>query len=85
MLTLTTITSFLVPALVVLLILKLIALPIKIIIRVLINMVLGGIILYFLSTFGIISVSLTWWMVAIVGVLGVPGAIIVTIISFFMI
>lgn len=80
MLTLSTIVSFLIPALVVLLVLKLIALPFKIIIKVLINMVLGGLLLFGLGFLGIITVTLTWWMAAIVGILGIPGAIIVAII-----
>lgn len=80
MLSLSTIISFLIPALVVLLVLKLIALPFKIIIKVLINMVLGGLILFGLGALGIITVTLTWWMAAIVGILGIPGAIIVAII-----
>jgi hypothetical protein len=84
MITLSTLLSFLIPAIVVLLVLKLIALPFKIIISFIINMILGGIVLYGLAYFGIITVSLTWWMTAIVGVLGIPGAIIVAILSFFI-
>lgn len=84
MLSLTTIMSFLIPAVVVLLILKLIALPIKLIIGFLINMILGGLLLYGLSFLGIITVELTWWMIAIVGVVGIPGAIFVALLSFFI-
>ena len=76
---LSSILAFLVPALVVLLILKLIALPFKIIIRVAINVILGGILLFVLTTAGIISVTLTWWMLALVGLLEIPGAIIVAV------
>lgn len=84
MITLTTLLSFLIPAVVVLLVLKLIALPFKLIISFLINMVLGGLLLYGLAHFGIVTVSLTWWMTAIVGILGIPGAILVVILSFFI-
>lgn len=84
MFTLATLTSFLIPALVVILILKLIALPFKIIFKVLINVILGGIILFGLGALGIFTVTLTWWMAAIVGILGIPGAIIVAIISFII-
>lgn len=84
MITLSSIISFLIPLVVILLVLKLIALPIKIIISVLVNIILGGIILFLLSSLGIVTVALTWWMVAIVGVLGVPGAIIVALLSIFI-
>ena len=84
MLTLSTLVSFLIPALVVLLVLKLIALPFKIIIKVLINMLLGGLLLFGLGALGIITVTLTWWMAAIVGILGIPGAIIVAILAFIL-
>lgn len=84
MLSLTTIVSFLIPALVVLLVLKLIALPFKIIIKVLVNMLLGGILLFVLCTLGIITITLTWWMIALVGVFGLAGAIVVAILSFIL-
>lgn len=84
MFNLATAMSFLIPALVVVLILKLIALPFKILIKVIINMILGGLLLFGLGTLGIITVTLTWWMAAIVGVLGIPGAIIVAILSFIL-
>lgn len=84
MLSLTTIVSFLIPALVVLLVLKLIALPFKIIIKVLVNMLLGGILLFVLCTLGIITITLTWWMIALVGVFGLAGAIVVAILSFVL-
>lgn len=76
--------SFLIPAMVVLFILKLIALPFKIIIKVLINIVLGGVLLFGLCTLGIITITLTWWMIAIVGVFGLAGAIVVAILSFIL-
>ena len=82
MITISSLIFYLIPLAVVLLVLKLIALPIKIILRVLINAILGGLILFALSFFGIITVSLTWWMAAMVGILGVPGAIIVAVLCF---
>lgn len=85
MLSIDVLMSYLIPAIMVLVVLKLLSLPVKLIIRVLINLILGGLILVGLSALGIITVSLTWWMTAIVGVLGVPGAIIVAVINFLMI
>ena len=84
MFTLSTIISFLIPAMVVLFILKLIALPFKIIFKVLINMLLGGVLLFVLCTLGIITITLTWWMIALVGVFGLAGAIVVAILSFIL-
>ncbi len=78
------VTSYLIPAFIVVMILKSLSISLKIIIRVIINLILGALILVGLSSLGIITVSLTWWMTAIVGILGVPGAIIVAIISFFI-
>lgn len=75
--------SFIIPALVVLLVLKLIALPFKILIKVGINIFLGGLIIFGLSLIGI-TITLTWWMAAIVGILGIPGAIIAIILSFVL-
>lgn len=84
MITLTTLLSFLIPAIVVLLVLKLIALPFKLIIGFLINMILGGLLLYGLASFGIIVVNLSWWMIAIVGIVGIPGAIFVALLTLFI-
>lgn len=84
MFTLSAILSFIIPAMVVLFILKLIALPFKIIFKVLINTILGGALLFILCTLGIITITLTWWMAAIVGVFGLAGAIVVAILSFIL-
>ena len=81
MISLSSIISFLIPLVIVFFVLKIIALPIKIIVSVLVNIVLGGLILFGLSFFGIVTVTLTWWMIAIVGILGIPGAIIVAVLS----
>ena len=84
MISLSAIISFLIPLVVVVLVLKLIALPIKIIISVLVNILLGGLILFALSALGIVTVTLTWWMLAIVGILGIPGAILVALLALFV-
>ena len=63
--------------------LKLIALPIKIIGRLAINAIIGGIILFLLAKIGI-AIMITWWMAALVAVLGIPGVIIVVILSFIL-
>ena len=63
--------------------LKLIALPIKIIGRLAINAIIGGIVLFLLAKIGI-AIMITWWMAALVAVLGIPGVIIVVILSFIL-
>ena len=83
MISLSSIISFLIPLCVVLLVLKLISIPLKLIVSILVNILLGGLILFGLSALGIVTVALTWWMIAIVGILGIPGAIIVAVWALF--
>ena len=78
-----TILSFVITFAVVIIVLKLIALPIKIIGRLAINAIIGGIILLLLAKIGI-AIMITWWMAALVAVLGIPGVIIVVILSFIL-
>lgn len=68
-------------------ILKLLALPMKLIIKLVINGLVGGIIIFLVnligSNFGFI-IDLNWITALIVGILGVPGVIIVTILQFIL-
>lgn len=69
-------------------VLKIIAFPIKRIIQLVINAIVGGLLLYIINIFGAsigFTLDITWWSALIVGVLGVPGVIIVAIIQFFII
>jgi len=72
--------SYLIPLVVLIIILKIIALPFKLIKRIIINSIVGGIVLFILSYFGIVA-SLTWWFLALTGLFGIPGIIIGFIIS----
>ena len=83
MISLSAIISFLIPLCIVLLVLKLISIPIKLIISILVNILLGGLILFGLSVLGIVTVTLTWWMIALVGILGIPGACLLIILKIF--
>lgn len=74
------ILAYAVPVLVVLVVLKLLALPLKLIKRIIINSIVGGIVLFVLSYFGII-VSLAWWGYALTGLFGIPGLVIAVIIA----
>ena len=78
-----TILSFVITFAVVIIVLKLIALPIKIIGRLAINAIIGGVILFLLAKIGI-AIAITWWMAALVAVLGIPGVNIVVILSFIL-
>lgn len=78
-----TILSFVITFAIVIIVLKLIALPIKIIGRLAINAIIGGVILFLLAKIGI-AIAITWWMAALVAVLGIPGVIIVVILSFIL-
>ena len=78
-----TILSFVITFAVVIIVLKLIALPIKIIGKLAINAIIGGVILFLLAKIGI-AIVITWWMAALVAVLGIPGVIIVVILSFIV-
>lgn len=66
------IVSFLIGIVVLVVVLKLLLLPIKVIVKFVINSILGGIILMICSFFGI-TITLYWWTVLLVGLLGVPG------------
>ncbi len=61
-------------------ILKFLALPLRMICRFIINSIIGGVIFYFLAKLGII-VLITWWTILLAGILGIPGVVIVTILS----
>ena len=68
-------------------VLKIIAFPIKRIIQLVINAIVGGLLLYIINIVGAsigFTLDITWWSALIVGVLGVPGVIIVAIIQFFI-
>ena len=78
-----TILSFVITFAIVIIVLKLIALPIKIIGRLAINAIIGGVILFLIAKIGI-AIVITWWTAALVAVLGIPGVIIVVILSFIL-
>lgn len=76
------IVSFIVAILALIIVLKLISLPFKIIIKFIINSIIGGVILAVLSFFGF-GITITWWVVALTGLFGVPGVVIAILLSIF--
>lgn len=84
---LSVILPFLGALLVLYIILKVLALPVKIIIKLLINGLIGGAIIFAINYIGAgcgFVLPLEWWSAILVGILGIPGAIILVIIQFFM-
>ena len=72
--------SYIIPLLVIIVVLKVLSLPLRLIKTIIINSILGGIVLLVLSYFGIV-VSLTWWLIALTGLFGIPGLIVGMIIT----
>ena len=61
--------------------------PIKIIIKLIINSILGAILLYLINLIGVmwgLHIGINLITVIIVGVLGIPGAILLAILSIFL-
>ncbi len=68
-------------------VLKLLALPMKIIIKLVINGLVGGLIIFVINLIGAnfgFMIDLNWITALIVGFLGVPGVVIVTILQFIL-
>ncbi len=78
-----TILTYIISFFVLVVVLKIISIPLKIIFRLAINTLLGGIALLILAKIGI-TLVLTWWMVAIVAVIGVPGVLIILALNFII-
>jgi len=78
--------SFVISVAILVVILKIISLPIKIIIRLLANSILGLALIWVLGGLGVITLTiaaLSWISLAIIGFFGIPGAILVIILSIF--
>lgn len=68
-------------------VLKLLALPMKIIIKLVINGLVGGLVIFIVNLIGAnfgFMIDLNWITALIVGFLGVPGVVIVTILQFIL-
>ncbi len=62
------------------LVLKILTFPIRLMFKILVNSIIGGLILWLLAKVGIFIV-MTWWSCLLVGILGVPGVIILIVLS----
>lgn len=68
-------------------VLKLLALPMKLIIKLVINGIVGGILIFVVNLIGAnfgFMIDLNWITALIVGILGVPGVVIVAILQFII-
>lgn len=84
---LSVVLPFLGALLVLYIILKVLALPVKIIIKLLVNGLIGGAIIFAINYIGAgfgFVLPLEWWSAILVGILGIPGAIILILIQLFM-
>ena len=77
-----TVITFIGAVFILFIILKLLTLPMKLIIKLVINGIFGGLVLYGLSLVGI-TVTINWITALVVGILGIPGALIVVALSLF--
>ena len=79
--------SFFIAILVLYIVLKIISLPLKVIIKFMINALLGGIVLFIINLVGAqfgLVLNINWITSSIVGLLGIPGVIIVVIMHFLL-
>lgn len=68
-------------------VLKLLALPMKLIIKLVINGLVGGAIIFGINLIGAnfgFAIDLNWITALVVGILGVPGVVIVAILQFVL-
>ena len=84
---LSVILPFIGALLVLYIVLKILALPVKLIIKLVINGLIGGLIIFGINWIGAnfgFTLPLEWWSAILVGILGIPGAIILILIQLFM-
>jgi inhibitor of the pro-sigma K processing machinery len=79
----TTIGSYLIGIVLLIIVLKIISMPFKIITKFIFNSIIGGIILYVCYFFGI-GITLYWWTILLTGLFGVPGFVLSAIITMFI-
>ena len=75
------ILTFVITFCVVIVVLKIISVPLKIIFKLAGNIILGGIALFILYKIGI-AVTLSWWMIVMVAILGLPAVLIILALNF---
>ena len=75
--------TFILGLLILIIVLKILTFPIKLIAKFIINLIIGGILLFFCAFIGI-KIFVTWWSLLLVGLLGIPGFALALVIGFFI-
>ena len=75
--------AYIMVALIVLLLLKLFHFKAKTILKMLINILIGGVILFFINSIPGVNVELDIWKSLAVGIFGIPAVIVILVIYFF--
>lgn len=78
--------AFAIAAAVLFIVLKIISAPIKLIIKLMLNVLIGGVVLFIINYFGAnfgFTLDINWLSALLVGVLGVPGVVILVIMKLF--
>ena len=76
--------TFIIAIAVLFIVLKILSLPMKLIIKLVVNGLIGGVVIWIINLIGAsfgFAITLNWITALVVGILGIPGVIILTIIQ----
>ena len=79
--------TFIIAIAVLFIVLKILSLPMKLIIKLVLNGLVGGVVIWLINLIGAsfgFAITLNWITALVVGILGIPGVIILTIIQLFI-
>lgn len=79
--------TFIIAIAVLFIVLKILSLPMKLIIKLVVNGLIGGVVIWIINLIGAsfgFAITLNWITALVVGILGIPGVIILTIIQLFI-
>lgn len=79
--------TFIIAIAVLFIVLKILSLPMKLIIKLVVNGLIGGVVIWLINLIGAsfgFAITLNWITALVVGILGIPGVIILTIIQLFI-
>lgn len=79
--------TFIIAIAVLFIVLKILSLPMKLIIKLVVNGLIGGVVIWLINLIGAsfgFAITLNWITALVVGILGIPGVIILAIIQLFI-
>ena len=79
--------TFIIAIAVLFIVLKILSLPMKLIIKLVVNGLIGGVVIWVINLIGAsfgFTIALNWITALVVGILGIPGVIILAIIQLFI-